>query len=151
MIKQFIMAGLVPAAFVAANPSWYCESGANVAVAGTYARYGIEQEVNGFTFDTAINFSVSFARVNSVSFSTAIYKNFDRWRIGPEFTTGVTSHNWENAQLYTSYAARSVFDLSPEWSATATVGFHTVPEAWADVYKHMPIWPKYTFGLQRKF
>ena len=107
MIRHFLMAGLVPASFCMANPIAYSEGGCNVAAMGTYARYGIEQHFNGFALDTALNFNLSLVDVQSVSFSTGIYKNFGSWRLGPEFTTGLAAVGWEKPFVYTSYAVRA--------------------------------------------
>lgn len=149
MFKQFIMAGLVPAGFCVANPVGYSECGCNVAAMGTYARYGILQEANGFTFDAAINLNASLARVNGISFSTGVYKNFDKWRIGPMFSTGLATYEFKNPFVYTSYAVRATFDLNETWSATSALGFHPAPE---EMHQHgVRAWPIYSLGLQRKF
>lgn len=148
MIRHFLMAGIVPATFCVANPTAYSESGANVAAMGTYARYGICQEVDGFTLDTAINLNTSFLKVHSVSFSTGIYANFNGWRMGPEFTTGLATYEWTKPEIYTSYAVRGIFDLQGPWSATVNIGFQKCPKMFPE---HQYVWPVYSLGLQRKF
>ena len=149
MIRQFLMVGLVPASFCVANPTAYSESGANVAAMGTYARYGICQEVEGFTLDTAINVNTSFVKVHSVSFSTGIYANFDGWRIGPEFSTGLATYDWTKPFVYYSYAVRGIWDLNEKWSATSSLGFQPAPQLLRD--EGINAWPVYSLGLQRKF
>lgn len=149
MIRHFLMAGIVPATFCVANPTAYSEAGANVAAMGTYARYGICHKVEGFTLDTAINLNSSLLRVNSVSFSTGIYANFDGWRIGPEFSTGLASHDWTKPFVYYSYAVRGIWDLNEKWSATSSLGFQPAPKMLRD--EGVNAWPVYSLGLQRKF
>lgn len=149
MIRQFLMAGLVPASFCVANPIGYSEAGANVAMMGTYARYGILQEINGFTLDTAVNLNTSFLHIAGISFSTAIYKNFDGWRVGPEFRTGLATYQYKKPFVYMSYAVRGVFDLNETWSATSSLGFHPAPQVLKDMGSNA--WPIYSLGLQRRF
>lgn len=150
MIKQFLMAGLVPAAYAMANPIGYSEAGCNVAAMGTYARYGIEQEANGFTLDTAINLNASLTAIHSVSFSTGVYKNFDGWKIGPEFTTGLAAYKFKDPFVYTSFAVRGTFALNEIWSATSSLGFQPSP-TFVRERAQIQAWPVYSLGLQRKF
>lgn len=149
MVKQFLMASLVPATFCVASPIGYSEAGCNVAAMGTYARYGIEQEANGFTLDTAINLNTSLTAIHSVSFSTGVYKNFDGWKIGPEFSTGLAAYKFKDPFVYTSFAVRGTFALSDEWSATSSLGFQPIP-TWVE-RAQIQAWPVYSLGLQRKF
>ena len=149
MIRHFLMAGIVPATFCVANPTAYSEAGCNVAAMGTYARYGIEQSANGFAWDVGVNLNASLTGIHSVSFSSGIYKQFDGWKIGPEFSTGLAAHRFKDSFVYTSYAVRATFDLSEGWAATSSLGFHPTPK---EVREHgIRAWPVYSLGLQRKF
>ena len=150
MIRHFLMAGLVPASFCMANPIAYSEGGCNVAAMGTYARYGIEQHFNGFALDTALNFNLSLVDVQSVSFSTGIYKNFGSWRLGPEFTTGLAAVGWEKPFVYTSYAVRGMVDITDTWSITQSIGFQPIPRHIRQGHD-IHAWPVLSCGLQRRF
>lgn len=149
MSKKLLLAGLVPASLCWADPTAYTELGGNVAAMGAYVRYGILQESNGFTLDTAINLNASLLMVHSLSFSTGIYGEFDAWRIGPEFSIGVAKYDWAKSIVYTSYALRTIYDLDHQWSATASFGFHSAPKMLRDL--GINSWPVFSMGLQRHF